>query len=298
MTIDRRNLPLLRTIADYRVLTVRQLAEVMERPAKGLHRSVLRLVQDRLVAERSRGVSSGRGRREKLVSPTITGFEVLQTAGLLRPETKERDVTVDGLPHVEHQLLLNWIRMKWIRLDRACPILRTRFVTDSSPIASSVDDQGDPGAVPVPTIVRLNDRHTFTPDAIATITDVEPNKTVLFFLEVDMGTEPWDAAGKGRTTIMGKILNYQRTIRSEGHRVYASAWQCPIRGFRVLFLTNTRRRLEALCRWLSVIRPREFVWLTDQAQLLERGIGARIWARGGCLDRPAESILGSRADGV
>lgn len=296
MPIARCDLQRLRMIADYRVVTIRQLAMIEARSRNAVHRSLNSLVSQELIEEHPRTASTSRGRREKLVSVASKGFVALCQANALPPENREQDITLAGLPHIEHQLLLNWVRIQWMHLDLACPSLRGRFVPHSSPTARYDAAVPDTAAGSVPTLIRLDDRRVFTPDAVATVTDIERHKTVLFFLEVDMGTEQWDAPRNARTTIMGKILNYQRTRRSEGYRLHAAAWQCSLHGFRVLFVTRTRDRLDMLCRRLCVVRPRDFIWLTDQTQLLERGIGARIWARGGSLDRPAESILGSRAD--
>ncbi len=149
----------------------------------------------------------------------------------------------------------------------------------------------------MPIVLRSDGRDAAIPDAVATITDVERGKTVLFFIEIDMGTEPLDTIGKSRATIGQKIQKYQRYFRTERYRDYESICGHTLRGFRVLFVTHTIARLNSLCEFLSGHAPREFIWLTAEEQLMETGVWSHIWARGGHQDQPRESILGSRACG-
>ena len=296
MATDRRNLRLLGTIADHRVVTVKQLALIEDRNPKSLHHSLKNLEEQRLIVATARNAASGPGRQEKLVSLADEGYQLLSRGEVLPPETQARDVTLAGLPHVEHQLLLNWVRIHWRRIPEVCPVLRTRFVPHSSPIAPVCLDDRTDARRSIPVVLRLDGGGTITPDAVATIADAERDKTVLFFLEVDRGSEPYGTAQTGRTSIARKIQKYQRCFRSARYRIYDAVWDCSFRGFRVLFVTETRARAESLCRFLGDVHPREFIWVTDQGQLIERGVSGQIWARGGCHDRRAASILGSRAD--
>ncbi len=298
MRIDRRDLELLGVIADYRVMTFKQLAVAAERDSKVAHRRVGDLAGAGLIVQTDRKTRSGRGRREKLISVAPGGVALLRDAKVLSQDGLDEDVTLAGLPHVEHQLLLNWVRIHWLRIDQLHPALRVRFVPHSSPMVHLGDARANGGAKPVPVFIRSEGGETFTPDAVATITDVERGKTVLFFVEIDMGTEPFDTPGKSRTTIVQKIQKYQRYFQAERYRDYESVCDCSLRGFRVLFVTNAKTRSAFLSQHLVDIRPREFIWITDEAQLSKHGVGASIWARGGQQGRPSESILGSRAGGV
>jgi hypothetical protein len=133
----------------------------------------------------------------------------------------------------------------------------------------------------------------FTPDAVFGIRDSVADKTCLFFLEVDFGTETMVSPKRDTTDIRQKIINYQWYFQSRGYRRYEEVFKCQLRGFRLLFLTSTRGRLVALCELIQQIRPSNFVWLTECGSLFPDGISAEIWARGGDLHEPLRSILGS-----
>lgn len=294
MRLDRRDLQFLGMVADYRVMTFEQVAARQKRDSKNTQRRVSQLTGAKLIAKTDRKGHSGPGRRAKLISVAPAGFPVLRDAGALRSDAEEPDVTLAGLPQVEHQLLLNWVRIHWLELEDLHPPLRAQFIPHSSPAVHLGATCAEGEARPVPVFIRLNEREAFTPDAVAIIADIERRKTVLFFVEVDMGTEPFDAPKK-RPTILQKIQRYQRYFQTEQYREFEPVWDCALRGFRVLFVTSSKSRSALLGKHFAHIRPREFFWITDEEQLLGRGIGSFIWARGGQQDRPLASILGSRA---
>ena len=91
-----------------------------------------------------------------------------------------------------------------------------------------------------------------------------------------------------------KLLNYQLLFDSERYRRCESILQCPLRGFRVLFLTIHPGRLAALCRLVREMPPSDFVWLTDRSRMAATAIWAPIWVRGGRDTEPPDSILGTQ----
>lgn len=299
MRIDRRDLQLLTTIADYRVVTIKQLVAIENRDPKTAHRRITALAEAKLLIPGNRTTRAERGRPEKHVSIAPAGYAALRGAGVFMAKVTERDVTLAGLPQVEHQLLLNWVRICWMQVSSLQPVLRGRFVSHSSPmrIAGTTNPDGDAASVPL--VIRDKRGGRLTPDAVATITDGERNKTVLFFLEVDMGTEPFDSPDERRSTIVQKVRKYQDCFKTERYRDYESVWNCAFRGFRTLFVTSTKTGASLLASNLAAVRPRDFIWVTSQDDLLERGIGAPIWIRGGRTECPTVSILGSRSpDGL
>ena len=122
--------------------------------------------------------------------------------------------------------------------------------------------------------------------------------TLLFFLEVDMGTEPLARSASTGRDIRGKILNYQRCFRQSQYKRYEKVFGAALRGFRLLFLTHNESRLQSLCRQVQKMPPSDFVWLTDEARMTSQGVHATIWARGGQLDSPLQSILGNEMPDV
>jgi hypothetical protein len=298
MRIDRRDQELLRVIADHRVMTFKQLVWAAGRDIKTLQRRIGDLAAAGLIVQSDRKSRTGRGRPEKLSSASATGVALLRDAGILPQDVTDEDVTLAGLPHIEHQLLLNWVRVQWVRMERLHSALKIRFLSHSAPAFSRSKHDVEPEVQSAPLVIRLAEGDGLIPDAVAAIADVERGRTVLFFIEVDMGSEPFEATKKGRTSVVQKIQKYQRCFQAQGYREYERRWNCPLRGFRVLFVASTTARFASLSAGLDGVRPREFIWITDERSLLMHGVEGRIFARGGHQDRPLESILGSRADEI
>jgi len=59
-----------------------------------------------------------------------------------------------------------------------------------------------------------------------------------------------------------------------------------------LFLVDSAVRMAGICRLVEDMPPSGFIWVTDRAALLTGGAWSGIWARGGRLGMPLESILG------
>ena len=132
------------------------------------------------------------------------------------------------------------------------------------------------------------------PDGVFSITDSEQKKTLLFFLEVDMGTESVAGASPTPNNVRQKILNYRGYFQCGRYKRYEKEWNCELNGFRLLILVNMRARLVALCRLVMEMPPSDFIWLTDQEQMFKHGLGAKIWLRGGKDEIPPQSILGAQ----
>lgn len=135
----------------------------------------------------------------------------------------------------------------------------------------------------------------FTPDGVFSITHAEASRTVLFFLEVDMGTETVVSSQPFAADVRQKVVNYKALFQTEHYRRYKQVWNCRLRGFRLLFLACNASRMALLCRLICEMQPADFVWLTDQRSLTSQGVWAPIWAPGGLLNAPRKSILGSQA---
>jgi hypothetical protein len=92
--------------------------------------------------------------------------------------------------------------------------------------------------------------------------------------------------------IRQKILNYGACFDTRAYQKYESLWNCKLKGFRLLFITDNVARLSALCTLVQEMPPSDYIWLTTADRLFADGISAEIWVRGGRLDAPLQSILG------
>lgn len=288
------DLELITLIAEHRVLATGQLARLCGKDAHRIRRAVVGLEKMGLVAVSQGGVGLGRdrGRPEKVLSLAPIAVELLKAQGHLDTTTPVDQVTATGMPHTKHQLLLNWFRVILAEMERCRPQFNVRFLAGNSPLTPRRPDgreliyeeasSTEPGKRTV----------AFIPDGVFWITHRDRQMTLLFFLEVDMGTEPIETGRSGGRDIRQKILNYQSYFHMHRYERYEQATGARLKGFRVLFLAHTAWRLAALCRLVRETPPSDFIWLTDQIRMFAQGLQAPIWARGGRIDSPLESILG------
>ena len=271
-----RDRDLLRSIAALRVVTVSQLALLSGRTPRAVRERVGALEGLELIQGGTAPLSRGRGRPEKVLGITAQGVEVLREAGFESAAAcAERQLNPRLL---SHQLLITAFRAQISVMTRTWPEFQAKFLAH--------DAVADPAGAPA----RL------VPDAIMSLTHTGVGKTLLFFLEADLGTET--LAGGGAGNIRQKIISYQELFRSGGYKIFEAKLVAKLKGFRLLFVTDQDSRLAALCRVARETPPSDFVWLTDEASLSSPGVGGPIWCRGGRMDRPHESILGSKMPAV
>jgi len=283
----------LEVIAEYRMLTVTQIAALLYKSRQVVRRRLNDLEKVGLIEVTGREFGRGRGRPENSLGLTKHGVDILKDKGLLSQDIPHEKVCDDCLFCTDHQLLLNWFRIHLNHVGMVLPRINVKFFAHNSlflPKGQGGHIQiADYSPVPGTGIQGIK----FTPDAVFGISDSVAGKTCLFFLEVDCGTETMASPKRDRTDIRQKIVNYQWYCQSLAYKRYEEAFQCQLRGFRLLFLTNTLGRLRALCELIQQIRPSNFVWLTECSRLFPDGVSAEIWARGGDLHGSPRSILGS-----
>ncbi len=110
-----------------------------------------------------------------------------------------------------------------------------------------------------------------------------------------MGTESVASLKRNPRDIRQKVINYQEYFRNNRYNRYEKYWDCNLKGFRLLFLTNTNSRLVVLSRLVQEMPPSRFIWLTSLEQMFSHGLSAEIWTRAGKQEAPSESILGPSA---
>ena len=292
--LTRSDRETLACIAEHRVLTTKQIIALRQGSAQGTRRRLAALEKASLVKAATPRYGRGRGRPEKLISLTEEAVDVLRADDILDRDVPKHRVTADEIRCLDHQLLVNWFRIQLSAIKRIVPSLSMRFLSGTSPFVEYGPDDRPSIADRAPTNGPDAAMCGFIPDGVFSIADDSRNKTVLFFLEVDRGTETLASPRRSRGDLRQKILNYQAYFRSERYRRYEQVWDCRLRGFRLLFVSDTAERLAAICGLVQDMLPSDFIWATDHSQLIAQGAWARIWARGGRPDAPPESILDSR----
>jgi hypothetical protein len=286
---------LLRKLADFRMLTFTQIVVLSGKSERSARRWKDHLVRDGFVEALPVSVSQGPGRPEGVFGVGQEGLAVLRSEDVLPKATEFYQVGGQALiRQYGHQILLNWCRIHLVYLTRIVGRLKFSFLSSNSPFNLDRDSGGPVirDCVPVSEGDEPDEKCHFVPDGVFILTDSVEAKSLLFFLEVDLGSEPLDSSESGRAAIVRKIQTYQSYFESKRYKRYEDAWQAKLNGFRVLFVTSTSNRMASLCRVVQSAPPSDFIWATCQESLFAEGISGSIWARGGRQDIVRQSILG------
>jgi hypothetical protein len=283
-------------MAEYRVLPVRHLRLLRRRNDRALRRRLRRLQDEGLIRTSTSGLGRGRGRPEQVLSLTPAGVDRLKADGVLAAELQPERVTIEGLGSIDHQILLNEFRLQVAQVPEIISGLAVHVAGVCCARDVHLARQVAPLRERVPASDDLAGHNVaFTPDEVFCLADAKSEKAVLFFLEVDMGSESLSSPKGTGKDVRQKVANYQAFFRGQQYKRYEQLWGAAFRGFRLLFLASSTPRLTDLCQLVKRTPPSDFIWLTDQESMLSKGIWSPIWIRGGRYDGPLHSILGSRA---
>lgn len=279
----KRAVQILRTVADYRVLSLKQLTS-LSFPSENATRAWIHKHKD-LIETREAPLTGRTGRPERVVSLTSKAVGLLQKEGDSSIAPEKRWVSPE---QIGHQLLANTIRIQAIGLESRFPQFSVSYLSPNSPY--HLDEQGNSRLFHKITLPH-NDI-TFIPDGTFTICESITMKSLLFFVEADMSTESYTSKKEQPNDLQTKVGNY-RMFRAQGcYKRYEQIFNQQLHGFRVLLVANTTERANAIARFLKNTPPAGFVWVTSQKLMVERYIWEKIWAPGG--GKPLESILGRR----
>ena len=291
--LQEKDKAMLAAIAELRITTVSQLSTKQETSLQMVRRRCRRLLNNKLVIATPRGLGCRRGRPEDIYSVTGKGFDELTNSQVLSPEIPVDRVTGGNLEKmIGHQLLLNSVAIQCEQLSEARQDLDITFISSTSP--SHVGKSG--GSLVSQKLIPPNgDPILFIPDAACSIDNEQMRKRLLFFVEVDMGTEPKARLKEEQgEDIRRKILIYRAFLGSRQYEGVQRLFGGTFHGFRLLLLAHTPARRQALCRAVREMKQADFIWISDQSLMGEHGIGGTIWFRGGNDGADRESILGAR----
>lgn len=290
--ITKGDIKLLSHIAEYKLLTVKQLSAITKRTLQVVRRRLRHLEDGHFIKRKERGFGSGRGRRENIIITTQKGLELLSHKEILSAHAKYVTDKTPGSIFIDHDILVNWSIIHLLQVARDDPKFTVRHSTTSSHDLIVGDADNPAIQERFATDERSKNTLTMIPDGVFIISYQE--KTILFFLEVDMGTETLASTQHEPGDVRQKIINYQSLFRSTRYKRYEKIFNAKINGFRLLFLSNTSLRMKKICNLAQQMPPSDFIWITDQRQMFLQGISAEIWARGGRYHNPPESILGPK----
>jgi len=294
LKLQDRDYEFIKHLAEYRILSVPQLAAVLRRSEQVIRRRCREFKRNAII-KTNNDFGQDFGRPKSLFGLTERGVDLLRDKGLIGKDVPYENVAPVSNRLIDHQLLMNWFKIHLNEIDKVEPVPTLKFWSYSSPFVPRKEDGSlitrDYSPIGRRTVQEVN----FTPDAVFTITNAARDITLLSFLEVDCGTETLSSPQRDMSDIRQKILNYQWYFDTLKYKRYEEIFKVPfLHGFRVLFLTKTAGRLAALCKLTQEMAPSDFIWLTEQERLFTDGVFAKIWARGGNLQVVQQSILGRK----
>jgi len=283
---------ILLSLAEYQCLSIPQLAALHFSSLQTARTARNKLDQAGLVDTIHSGYGKGKGRPGILLSLSRSGIERLIMETRLQNSIKPEILSCPGKAFIEHQLLLNWVCIHVRKLEEFSADLKSHFFLANSHLLSSTTRRLPDIKETFQTRYHRTDPISFIPDGVFCIESIEQRKALLFFVEIDMGTETILSKKEDPNDFSLKIQNYRAYFRSKKYKRYEHWRGCKFNGFRLLVVTNTDARMEALCRLVQVSQSSDFIWLTSKPFLFNQGISDKIWVRGGCTGSHPSSILG------
>lgn len=290
--VTQRDLELLATLAEHRVVTARMVATVLNRNVRALRRRVVSLMHLGFIVAERRYQSAARGRPERFLTLTAEGAELLKARALLDPRTENQRAMRPADAHLKHQAMMSEFRTQLAQIPRIQPEVSLRFLSSTSPFLPMWGN----GRPIVYDRFRGRDGYEFSvvPDGVLGLSHEVLRKTLLLFVEVDTGSEPIESPRGHRGSLWHKVTTYQAYYACDAYKRYEKIWDCQLKRFRVLLLAATRTRAAAISRLLRDVGDSDFILVADRERMLTTGVWAAIWRPGGRLDEPEVSILGSQ----
>jgi len=292
--VTKGDIEILSYIAEYKFLTVKQLAAITQRTLQVVRRRLRFFDSAHLVAMNEWGFGKGPGRRENIIILTEGGLELLRSREILSSHATYITDKTPGSIFIDHDLLVNWFFIHLLQIERINPQFTTQHLTINSHSLKEGNAEKPLLQERFSTDQDQEKIVTMIPDGVFTITTQKPKKSLLFFLEVDMGTETLAKTKQVTGDVRQKIINYQTLFHSNHYKRYEKIFKAELNGFRLLFLANTPTRMKALCDLTQEMPPSNFIWVTDQKRMFSHGLSAEIWMRRGQYGKPPESIISQK----
>ncbi len=288
------DIKILSAIAEYKFLTIKQISILCQRSIQVIRKRLRDLSESRLVFIQDRVFGKGVGRREYVIIISNEGLSILKKKGILSLHANYITDKTLSLVFVEHDLLVNWFLIHLIEMERTNSRFQVFILTTSSHNLTQGDFNRPLTMERFSNDDKSGEIYNMIPDGVFAITDKKTGKTLLFFLEVDMGTETLASLTQSPGDIRQKINNYQSLFRHGTYNRYSDIVNYKLNGFRLLFLTNSLSRMKSICQLAQSMPPSNFIWVTNQQTVFNKGVAAEIWARGGHYNKNPESILSKK----
>lgn len=279
-------------LAEHRVLTADQMSALGFGVVRSARRWADGMGDQGLIASSARGFRGKRGQPEKVFALTKEAVDFLKEGAILPSEVSVERVQWTSTATLEHQLSVNRFAISVQELASGPTHLDVRFLTATTPFLAPLKT-GHPYVAGFAADSDLeSELEWFTPDGVLSLTEPQSGKALLFFVEIDMGSEGLSTATGSQGAISEKVRRYQAYFQSNAYKRYETEWNVKFNGFRLLFVAQDRTRSSQLSRLVQSVPPNDFIWITDWVQIQARGIGGFVWNRAGNQKEDNESILG------
>lgn len=279
-------------LAEHRVLTADQMSALGFGVVRSARRWAEGMGDQGLIASSARGFRGKRGQPEKVFALTKEAVDFLKEGAILPSEIPVERVLWTSTATLEHQLSVNRFAISVQELASGPTHLDVRFLTATTPFLAPLKTGHPFVAGFAADSDPESELEWFTPDGVLSLTEPQSGKALLFFVEIDMGSEGLSTATGSQGAISEKVRRYQAYFQSHAYKRYETEWNVKFNGFRLLFVAQDRTRSSQLSRLVQSVPPNDFIWITDWVQIQDRGIGGFVWSRGGNQKEDNESILG------
>jgi hypothetical protein len=292
--LSKTDFEIILNLAEYRLMTVSQLAFLYPRSERLLRTRLKKLTKNELIRLDLIPLLGNKGRPAYIYSLGKSGFDILRSAHKLSTSTPFERVNIISLHSRSHMIAVNDFRIQLVKTARIAADLEVRFLSPNSPFTARINDEQTIISEQFAVNPSDNKWVRYTPDGVFVIHCSTLKKTLLFFLELDMATESLASRKGYKNNIREKILNYQLTYKLEQYKRYESVFGSKLNGFRLLLVTKNSAHLPKLEKLLSEMPPSKFIHTTDIETISTRGLWSPVWHKGGRLDLRPVSILGSK----
>jgi hypothetical protein len=207
--ITKKDIILLTYLADYEMLTVSQLSALCDRSRQVIRRRLRVMKGEDLIDTKLPGFGRSLGRAEELFFLSNKGSEFLMDKRAISCDPAGNRSEKTNSKFIDHDLLLNWFRIHLLQIEKAIPRLHVRYLSPSSSFLPRRNGGHFSSVEGVPVNTDSKQSVEFTPDGVFSMTEKERQKTLLFFIEIDMGTESLAGPKRDLRDVRQKIINYQ-----------------------------------------------------------------------------------------
>ena len=294
LRLKTKDVELLKMVSEFRVLTIPQITALCFSREKVAQRRIKQLESEGLIENRLKRLGKSKGRPQNIYSLGEHGFDLLKEKNVLSLGHEFKQIDINSILCLDHQLMLNWFRIHLAQIEKVIHHLKIHFISSNSPFSLKKDNKLPFIYDKIPQHNSQKKFNRFIPDGVFSITDTKAKRSILFFLEVELGNEALASPCKKKNDIRQKILNYQTYFKLKMYKKFDEVWNYRFNGFRLLFFCNSLERMNSVCDLTLDMPPSDFIWVTDLSKMFQNGLSAQIWTRGGNQNKKPESILTDR----